>query len=202
MQQLRAKTDITACFQLYGLELDCRGLNYSMQEFWVKKDLVAFTKDAISSNKLLTSVQKNLEAGLVVSYATGRELKSDGHMRALLAEAFSGIDGDAFASEVETETTRLVGEQLAIFMRDRKKLENPGELIKIITLRGRTTVSAATHIELEAKIEYERDFANELGERGFASVIPIPTTFGLIRVEVEAKMEVGTRDLHSLPQSL
>ena len=78
-------------------------------------------------------------------------------------------------------------------MKRRKVLENPGELIKIKSLRARTTVDVATHVELEAEVEssYDRDFAEELGEIGFDRVVPIPGTLGLVTVEVEAKMDVS-----------
>ena len=197
LRQVEAKTDLTACFQLYGLELDCNGLDGAMAEFWAQNELSQAIDDAINNNALLQSVKANIKSVKAkLSSFSGRKLMSEDSMRALLSEvedtAFGAIDADAFADEVHAATTKQVGEQLAEFMRRRKVLENPSEIINIKRLHGRTTINVGTHIELdaEAKNEYERDLAAELGAIGIEKVVPIPFTLGLVTVEVEAKMEV------------
>ena len=127
---------------------------------------------------------------------SARRLLSEDGARALLAEmeadAYAAIDTDALTDELHAATVKHVGERLADFMTRREILQNPGDIIKITKLRGRTTVDFATHIEIEAEVEeeWERDFAEELGDIGWDSVAPIAGTFGLITVEVEAGMDV------------
>ena len=41
---VKAKTDVAATLQLYGLELDCAGMDAVMAEFWAHNPLADFVK--------------------------------------------------------------------------------------------------------------------------------------------------------------
>ena len=195
------KTDLKACFQLYGLELDCAGLDKAMNEFWAENELATSINQAIADNQLIKNVRNSVDRikSTLDSFSVGRRLLSlseEGEGRSLLEslheEAYAGIDADDLAEEIHQATKKDVGDRLAAFMRRRRLAEKPGEIIKIKKLRGRTTVDIATHVEITAAAseEWSRDFAEELGNLGIDDVRPIPGTLGLVTVETEALMEV------------
>ena len=196
--KIGAKTDLTACFQLYDLKLDCAGLDQAMNEFWAENELAQSINEAITNNQQIKNLKANIDViRNQLSRWSGRRLVSEDHrVRSLLAEmeesAYAALDEDALVDELHEATKKHVGERLTEFMKRRKVLENPGEIIKIKSLRARTTVNMATHIVAEAAAEasYDRDFAEELGDLGFSRVQAIPGTLGLVTTEVEASMEV------------
>jgi hypothetical protein len=137
--KVEGKTDLTACFQLYDLELDCDGLDQAMQEFWSNNELdssINDINDAIANNQRIKDLKSNIEylKNKLSGWSGKRKLLSDDHARALLAEvtaeAYAAVDTGALADKLHAATAKDVGERLAAFMKRRKVLENRGRSSK------------------------------------------------------------------------
>lgn len=197
---VEGKTDLTICFQLYGLELDCTGMNKALKEFWAENPLQQSLDDAIQNNQMLKNLQGNLnKAKGVVDAVVGRHrrLLSEAdieEMRAAAAEeATQGLDIDAVVDAVHKDTVAEVGKRLAAFMKRRNLAANADEILKVKALRGRTTVDIASelYVDFEGDYEWEKDLMEDVELSAFEQVIAIPGTMGLVTAEVEAELDLN-----------
>mmetsp|Transcript_1587 Transcript_1587/g.5458 ORF Transcript_1587/g.5458 Transcript_1587/m.5458 type:complete len:1019 (-) Transcript_1587:29-3085(-) len=180
-----AMTDVSVCLKLYGLSLNCEGIEATINEFWAENPLRASIEDIVSNLPGIEELQKKMQQIKQKTQSiSGRRLLEE-------EQVFAKVD--AMHAHAHERTVAHISERLREFATRRGLAESNSLMPEALRAKATLGLSSLWTVVSEAEYVWTDDIADifDAGELAYTQTYAVPATFGLVTVGVEAEMQIS-----------